>query len=185
MPQTNQQDTPRGLTKLPTDVLLNIFNGCDLTDILNLALVSKRSRTHRQGLTLVHVNQTCKELHIATEERHVWLAQFKRRCTPFRQAPFQSRTKELYMHSTAQLKSWTIQQARTDALWLQNEDTIDNLKFQNVRINDPEDVQYESTFLLPGGEHLVVFTTDGDIILKRIERGNSIGDPELAPRVYC
>ena len=38
--------------------------------------------------------------------------------------------------------------------------------------------EYAATSLLPGGEHLVVLTTTGDIILKRIERGNGIEGPE-------
>ena len=77
------------------------------------------------------------------------------------------------MYSTAQLKLWTIQQARTNALWLQNGG---NLGFQSVRINDPEDVQYEAILLLPGGEHLVVLTRRKDIILKKIVRENDFGD---------
>ena len=94
----------------------------------------------------------------------------------FRKAPFHSRTKELLAHSTAHLKSWTIQQARTDALWLQNEDTDDNLELQEVHLNHPEGVQYQGIFLLPGGEHLVLLTEDNAAILKKIERGDDIGD---------
>lgn len=81
------------------------------------------------------------------------------------------------MHSTAQLKSWTIQQAHTDALWLQHEGTGNNLKLQSVRINDPGHVRYWFTFLLPGGEYLVVVTHE-DSILKKIERETDIGDSE-------
>lgn len=83
------------------------------------------------------------------------------------------------MHSTAQLKSWIIQQARTDAHWLQNKDADGSLEFQSIRINDPEDVQYEYIFLLPGGEHLVVLTGRKDIILKKIERENDTRDSVL------
>jgi hypothetical protein len=128
-----------------------------------------RLKSHPHSRT----SQTCKELRTAMEERHVWLTQFKRRCAAFRQAPFHSRTKELHVHSTAQMKLWTIQQARTDALWLQNEDTNDNLKLQIIRNNGPEDFHYLPILPLPGGEHLVVFTANGDIILKIEEIGNS------------
>ena len=177
--ERGQQNTTGGLAKLPFDVLLDIFNGCDVADILNLALVSKKNRIQgwRRNLTPIRMPQTCKDLRTATEERHVWLTQFKRSCTAFRQAPFHSRTKELHIRSTAQLKSWTIQQACTDALWLQNEGTDDDLKLQHVVINDPENLKYLGIFLLPGGEHLVALTIEG-IILKKIERGNEIGDPE-------
>ena len=123
------------------------------------------------------VSQTCKELRTATEERHVWFTQFKRRCTAFRQAPFRSRTKELRLHSTAELKSWTIEQARTDALWLRNGIT-NKLNFQTIRINEPEDGQYLTVLLLPGGEYLVAPTTNKDILLKKIERGDDVGDLE-------
>ena len=94
----------------------------------------------------------------------------------FRQAPFRSRTRELHVHSTAQLKSWTIQQARTDTLWLQNGDTDDNLKLQSVHTNDL--AGYAATFLLPGGEHLVVFTASGEMALKKIKLETVIGGSE-------
>jgi hypothetical protein len=123
------------------------------------------------------VPQTCKELRTATEERHVWFTQFKRRCAAFRQPPFRSRTKELHLHSTAQLKSWAIKQARTDALWLRNGIT-NKLNLQTVRINEQEDGQYLNVLLLPGGEYLVVLTTDKDILLKKIEREDDVGDLE-------
>ena len=178
MPQSSQPDTAGGLVKLPIDVLLKIFDGCDVADILNLALVSKQTRVRCRNLILVHTYQTCKELRAATEERHVWLTQFKRHCAAFRQAPFHSRTKELHVHSTAQLRSWTIQQTRTDALWLQGEGPKSSLKLQTVRTNKPQGVGYLDTFLLPGGEHLVAFTTNGDIILKKIERGNDSGNSD-------
>ena len=98
-----------------------------------------------------------------------------------------SRTKELHAHSTAQLRSWATQQARVDVLWPRNRGTDNNLNLQSIYINDPEDVEYVFTFLLPGGEHLVIFTAYGDIILKRIEWGNDIGDSEwvLADVARC
>ena len=70
---------------------------------------------------------------------------------------------------------------------MQNEATVDNLKLQGVRINDPEYVEYTGTFLLPGGEHVVVFASDGDIILKKFERGNDAEDSEwvLADIARC
>lgn len=37
----------RGLAKLPIDVLLNIFDGCDVVDILSLGLVSKPKSNQR------------------------------------------------------------------------------------------------------------------------------------------
>ena len=121
--------------------------------------------------------QTCKGLRAVTEERHLWLTQFKWCCTAFRQALFLSRTKNLHTRSTAQLKSWTIQQARTSALWQQNEGTSNCLKLQRVRIGELEDIEYKTTFLLPGGEYLAGVTTIGDIVLKKIERGNGIRGP--------
>lgn len=83
------------------------------------------------------------------------------------------------MHSTLQLKSWAIQQARLDTLWIQNEDANDNITFQNVHINDPREIRYSSTILLPGGEHLVVFTSEKEFILKKIEEGNDVGHSGL------
>ena len=70
---------------------------------------------------------------------------------------------------------------------MQNEATVDNLKLQGVRINDPEYIEYTGTFLLPGGEHVVVFASDGDIILKKFERRNDAGDSEwvLADIARC
>ena len=178
MSQSDQPDTTGGLAKLPIDVLLNVFDSCDVADILSLGLVSKPSRTQGRSFTLIHLPQTCKGFYTATEERQVWVAQFKRRCVAFRQAPFHSRTKELHAHSTAQLRSWTIQQACTDALWLQNEDADDNLKLQRIRIDDPENDHHLTVLLLPGGEHLAVLTDDDEVILKKIERGNGTGDSE-------
>lgn len=125
------------------------------------------------------MSKTCKELRPVTEERHVWLTQFERLCAAFRQTQFHSRTKEPHVHSTAQLKSWAIQHARTDALWVQTEDADDNLALQSVRTNDPEHARYLTAILLPGGEYLVAFTTHGKFLLKKIERGNNmIGDSE-------
>ena len=77
MSQSSQPDASGGLTKLPIGVLLKIFDDCDVADILNLALVSKQNRNRGWNLTLVCISKTCKELHPATEEPHVWLAQFK------------------------------------------------------------------------------------------------------------
>lgn len=54
MSQTSQPDTTGGLPELPIDVLLNVFDGCDVADILSVASVSKQNRIHRQNLTLVH-----------------------------------------------------------------------------------------------------------------------------------
>ena len=81
------------------------------------------------------------------------------------------------MHSTAQLKSWTIQQTRTDALLVQTEGADDNLTLQSVRTNDPEHTRYSTAILLPGGEYLVAFTTHKKFLLK-IEWGNDVGDSE-------
>ena len=80
--------------------------------------------------------------------------------------------KDLHVYSTTQLKSWTIQQARTDVLWLQNEGTSKCLKLRRIRIKGLGDFKYKAAFLLPGGEYLVGATTIGDIVLKKIERGD-------------
>ena len=45
MSQGNPPGATSGLAELPADVLLNVFNDCDVADILNLALVSKQNRT--------------------------------------------------------------------------------------------------------------------------------------------
>ena len=39
------------------------------------------------------------------------------------------------------------------------------ISIQRVHISDPEGVQHSTTILFPGGERLVVFTTDNQIIL--------------------
>jgi hypothetical protein len=44
MSQSSQPDTTGGFAKLPIDVLLKIFDGCDVVDILNLALVREQNR---------------------------------------------------------------------------------------------------------------------------------------------
>jgi hypothetical protein len=54
MSQSSQPDPTGGLAKLPIDILLNVFYGCDLTNVLNLSLVSKRNRIQSQNLTLAH-----------------------------------------------------------------------------------------------------------------------------------
>ena len=43
MAPSSQQDVVGGLAKLPVDVLLNVFDDCDVADILNLALVSNQN----------------------------------------------------------------------------------------------------------------------------------------------
>jgi hypothetical protein len=82
------------------------------------------------------------------------------------------------VHSTAQLKLWTIQQTRTDALWVRAEGTDANLSPQSVRTNDPEHTRNLITILLPDGEYLVAFTSHKKILSKNIERGNDIGCSE-------
>ena len=58
------------------------------------------------------------------------------------------------------------------------EGTNANLMLQRVHISGPEDVQYWVTILLSGGEHLAVFTSNKEIVLRKIERRNGIGDSE-------
>ena len=43
MAPSSQQDAAGGLAKLPVDVLLNVFDDCDVGDILNLASVSNQN----------------------------------------------------------------------------------------------------------------------------------------------
>jgi len=176
MSRSRQPDTSGGLAKLPIDMLLNVFDGCDIADILNLALVSEQNQIQCSDLRS-HPStypRLARHFRTATEERHVWLTQFRRCCTAFLQAPFRSRTKELRLRSTAQLESWAIQQARTDVLWVQSKD---HLEFQSVRIDEPSDIRFSTTILLPGGEYLVVFISnmaDKEFVLKKIEWGNDM-----------
>ena len=79
MSQSSQLDTSGRLAKLPIDVLLSIFDDCDIVDIINLALVSNRNRIRDRRVENIGISslftapQTCKELRTIMEERHAWL----------------------------------------------------------------------------------------------------------------
>lgn len=109
MSQSSQLDNSGALAKLSIGVLLNVFNDCDVTDVLSLAFISKQkaeSNVHVQiSPLLTYVLRLARNFAQLRKDVPYDIHLKWHYTARFRQALFRSGTKKSsHLHSTAQLK---------------------------------------------------------------------------------
>jgi hypothetical protein len=158
-------ETAKPITDLPSDILLHIFDECDVLDILNLSSVRGRSCPYLwPSIFNFVIYQTCKQLQQAADEHQVWLRQARRLHIPIPPGTTPSK---------AELRDWVISRTRVDVCWVESRPAD-----LTTHLFKPEG-EFLDAHLIPGGEFVVLHYATGDVSLSRLEKSTVTGKLDL------